>query len=159
MMKKFGRPALVLALAASTTLVAACATETAYRPATGSGFYRTGYSDVRIEPNRYRVTFAGNIVTDRDVVERYLLFRAAELTLQQGFALQVVGNNHRAQQNCHTGTLCRLRRTSAVQLVQRHRLVCAATRQPQKASEHENKRKAWSSHHPIQVAATRRTTM
>ncbi|TCP37272.1 hypothetical protein [Sphingomonas sp. BK235] len=85
MLKKWGRTAAVIALAASTTLVAACATETAYRPATGSGFYRTGYSDTRIEPNRFRVTFAGNTVTDRDVVERYLLFRSAELTLQNGY--------------------------------------------------------------------------
>lgn len=85
MINTLRRGALVAALAASTTLVAACATETAYRPATGSGFYRTGYSDQRIEPNRYRVTFAGNTVTDRDVVERYLLFRAAELTLQNGY--------------------------------------------------------------------------
>jgi hypothetical protein len=66
-------------------MVAGCATETTYRPATGSGFYRSGYSDTQIEPNRFRVTFAGNTVTDRDVVERYLLFRAAELTLQNGF--------------------------------------------------------------------------
>nr|WP_209308553.1 hypothetical protein [Sphingomonas corticis] len=85
MLRNLGRKAVVAALAASTMLVAACATETTYRPATGSGFYRTGYSDLRIEPNRYRVTFAGNTVTDRDVVERYLLFRAAELTLQNGF--------------------------------------------------------------------------
>lgn len=85
MFSNLRRKAVVVALAASTTLVAACATETTYRPATGSGFYRTGYSDLRIEPNRYRVTFAGNTVTDRDVVERYLLFRAAELTLQNGF--------------------------------------------------------------------------
>jgi hypothetical protein len=85
MLKKWGRTAAIVALAASTTLVAACATETAYRPATGSGFYRTGYSDTRIEPNRFRVTFAGNTVTDRDVVERYLLFRSAELTLQNGY--------------------------------------------------------------------------
>jgi len=49
MSKNLGRKAVVIALAASTTLVAACATETAYRPATGSGFYRTGYSDTRIE--------------------------------------------------------------------------------------------------------------
>ena len=85
MLKNWGRRAMVVALAASTTLVAACATETTYRPATGSGFYRTGYSDTQIEPNRFRVTFAGNTVTDRDVVERYLLFRAAELTLQNGY--------------------------------------------------------------------------
>lgn len=85
MFNNLRRGALVVALAASTSLVAACATETTYRPATGSGFYRAGYTDTRIEPNRYRVTFAGNSVTDRDVVERYLLFRAAELTLQNGY--------------------------------------------------------------------------
>ena len=31
------------------------------------------------------MTFAGNTVTSRDTVERYLLFRAAELTTQQGY--------------------------------------------------------------------------
>ena len=85
MTRNWGRRVMVAALAGATALVSACATETAYRPATGSGFNRTGYSDIRIEPNRYRVTFAGNTVTDRDVVERYLLFRAAELTLQNGY--------------------------------------------------------------------------
>lgn len=85
MFEKLGRKAMVAALVASTTLVVACATETTYRPATGSGFARTGYSDTPLERDRYRVTFAGNTVTDRDVVERYLLFRAAELTLQNGF--------------------------------------------------------------------------
>ena len=33
-----GRKAIVAALAASTLLVAGCATETTYRPATGQGF-------------------------------------------------------------------------------------------------------------------------
>ena len=73
-------------LAATATLaLGACATETAYRPATGSGFARTGYSDRQIEPNRYIVSFAGNTYTSRDTVERYLLFRAAELTLSRGY--------------------------------------------------------------------------
>lgn len=85
MFRNLRRMTGIAALAASTALVSACATETTYRPATGSGFYRSGYSDQQIEPNRFRVTFAGNTVTDRDVVERYLLFRAAELTLQNGF--------------------------------------------------------------------------
>jgi hypothetical protein len=85
MLRRLNRAALVIALAASTSVVAGCATETAYRPATGSGFYRTGYSDTRITPNRFRVTFAGNTITDRDVVERYLLFRSAELTTQNGY--------------------------------------------------------------------------
>ncbi|MDP1026310.1 hypothetical protein Q5H91_03725 [Sphingomonas sp. KR1UV-12] len=80
-----GRRAIVAALATSTLLVAGCATETTYRPATGQGFNRSGYSDRQIEPNRFLVSFAGNSVTSRDTVERYLFFRAAELTLQQGF--------------------------------------------------------------------------
>ena len=84
-MMKFGRKAMVAALTASTLLVAGCATETRYRPATGQGFSRTGYSERRIEPNRFLVSFAGNSVTSRDTVERYLFFRSAELTLQNGY--------------------------------------------------------------------------
>lgn len=73
-------------LAATTTLaISACATETTYRPATGSGFARAGYSDLQIEPDRYVVTFSGNSYTSRETVERYLLFRAAELTLSRGY--------------------------------------------------------------------------
>lgn len=81
----FGRKALVAALATTTLMVAGCATETRYRPATGQGFSRTGYSDRQIEPNRFLVNFQGNSVTSRDTVERYLFFRAAELTLQNGY--------------------------------------------------------------------------
>ncbi|MBD8547430.1 CC0125/CC1285 family lipoprotein [Sphingomonas sp. CFBP 8760] len=85
MFLSFGRKAIVAALTASTLFVAGCATETRYRPATGQGFYRSGYSDRQIEPNRFLISFAGNSVTSRDTVERYLFFRAAELTLQQGY--------------------------------------------------------------------------
>lgn len=85
MASSFGRKAIVAALATSTLMVAGCATETRYRPATGQGFNRTGYSERQIEPGRFLVTFAGNSVTSRDTVERYLFFRAAELTLQQGY--------------------------------------------------------------------------
>lgn len=85
MATSLGRKAFVAALATSTLLVAGCATETRYRPATGQGFSRTGYSDRQIEPDRFIVSFAGNSVTSRDTVERYLFFRAAELTLQQGY--------------------------------------------------------------------------
>jgi hypothetical protein len=90
--KGLGRGAVIAALATTTLLVSACATETPYRPATGSGFYRTGYSERQVEPNRFLVTFAGNTVTDRDTVERYLLFRAAELTLQNGYDYFVMVN-------------------------------------------------------------------
>ena len=81
---RFGRKAVLAAIASSTLMVAGCATETTYRPATGQGFSRTGFSERQVEPDRFLVSFAGNSVTARDTVERYLLFRAAELTLQQG---------------------------------------------------------------------------
>jgi hypothetical protein len=80
----FRRSALIAALAAST-LLSACATESTYRPAVGRGFERSGYSDRQIEDNRFQVSFAGNSYTSRDTVEKYLLFRAAELTVQRGF--------------------------------------------------------------------------
>ena len=67
-------------LTASLSL-SACVTPTPYQPAhRGLG----GYSETRIEPDRWRVTFTGNTVTSRDTVEGYLLYRAAELTLQNG---------------------------------------------------------------------------
>ena len=99
MMKDFGRKAVVAALAASTLLVAGCATETPYRPATGVGFSRTGYSDRQIEPNRFLVSFAGNSVTSRDTVERYLFFRAAELTLQNGYDYFVMADRDTDRQS------------------------------------------------------------
>jgi hypothetical protein len=79
------RAPLLAALAAVTLMTAGCATETTYRPATGSGFARQGYSDHQIEGDRWMVSFAGNSYTSRDTVEKYLLYRAAQLTLQQGF--------------------------------------------------------------------------
>jgi len=63
--------------------LAACATATPYQPlgARGSG----GFADQRLEANRYRVTFVGNDYTSRQTVENYLLFRAAELTVANGY--------------------------------------------------------------------------
>ncbi len=79
------RVAALAAVLAGASVLAACATPTPYRPATGAGFNRTGFSDQQIEANRFRINFAGNSLTSRETVERYLLFRAAELTLERGF--------------------------------------------------------------------------
>ncbi len=57
-----------------------CATPTPYQPASNNG----GYSEQLIENGRYKVTFEGNSLTKRETVENYLLYRAAELTLQSG---------------------------------------------------------------------------
>ena len=74
--------ALAVALAAG---LAACATPTPYQPNLPGQAASGGYSEMRLEPNRFRVNFAGNSLTSRETVEGYLLFRAAELTLQNGY--------------------------------------------------------------------------
>lgn len=86
MLKSITRRPRILALAAalaSSAALAGCMTATPYQPATNSS--RLGFSDEQIESNRFRVSFAGNSLTARETVERYLLYRAAELTVQNGF--------------------------------------------------------------------------
>ena len=78
------RAAAAATLTAGSLLLAGCMSATTYHPATGQGFSREGFSDQQLEADRFRVTFSGNTMTSRDTVERYLLFRAAELTVQQG---------------------------------------------------------------------------
>ncbi|HEY5107148.1 MAG TPA: hypothetical protein VII73_10320 [Caulobacteraceae bacterium] len=70
-----------LALAAS---LSACETATPYQPLAPGAAANGGFSDQRLEADRFRVTFQGNTLTSRETVETYLLYRAAELTLAQG---------------------------------------------------------------------------
>lgn len=72
----------VLIAAAAVLTLSACATATPYQPASRSD---GGFAETRLESNRYRVTFAGNSLTARETVEDYLLYRAAELTVENGF--------------------------------------------------------------------------
>ncbi|GAA0732341.1 CC0125/CC1285 family lipoprotein [Sphingomonas japonica] len=78
------RAAILASVLVGSAVLAACATPTPYQPAVGQGFSRAGYWDEQIERDRFRVSFAGNSLTARETVERYLLFRAAQLTLEQG---------------------------------------------------------------------------
>ncbi|MEL6323521.1 MAG: hypothetical protein AAFQ84_04755, partial [Pseudomonadota bacterium] len=71
-----------LSALAALFVLGACATATPYQPAVNSD---GGYVDQQIETNRWAVSFAGNSLTDRQTVETYLLYRAAELTSQNGF--------------------------------------------------------------------------
>lgn len=78
------RRLLALALAVGLLgLAAACATGPVYRPR-GPGEL-VGYTDTRLTENRYRVTFTGSTGTRREEVEDYLLRRAAEVTLENGY--------------------------------------------------------------------------
>jgi hypothetical protein len=76
--------ALGLVLAASLML-AACETVTPYQPLQSSNAVYGGFTDQKLDDTHYRVTFQGNSATSREQVESYLLYRAAELTAQQGF--------------------------------------------------------------------------
>ena len=78
----------LLAVAAAIALtggLAACETATPYQPLNAKEASSGGYSDARLNSDRWRVSFSGNTVTSRETVERYLLYRAAELTTSQGF--------------------------------------------------------------------------
>ncbi|WP_235903698.1 CC0125/CC1285 family lipoprotein [Pontixanthobacter luteolus] len=80
-------PKIALAAAATAMLASAGCTyrSTPYQPLSSANEVAGGYSDERLSDQRYRVSFAGNRLTSREQVESYLLFRAAELTAQQGY--------------------------------------------------------------------------
>ena len=79
--------ALLVALAVTLGggALAACETATPYQPLSSKNAESGGYSENKIDTNRWRVTFQGNSLTSRGTVENYLLYHAAELTLAQGF--------------------------------------------------------------------------
>lgn len=81
----------MLMLAVAAALLSACATQTPYQPASGAT-YNYGFQEQNIEENRVRITFRGNTLTERDTVETYLLYRAAELTTQRGYDYFIVAN-------------------------------------------------------------------
>jgi hypothetical protein len=79
-------PAILLAAALTVCLaLTACETATPYQPlAPGSAVYG-GFTDQKLDDTHMRVMFQGNSVTSREQVETYLLYRAAEVTVNQGF--------------------------------------------------------------------------
>ena len=82
---------------AIVTAVGACTTTpTPYQPyrAESTGGVHGGYSDLRLAPNRFRVRFHGNEFTSREQVETYLLYRAAELTVANGYDWFAIADRH-----------------------------------------------------------------
>lgn len=71
----------ILAVALSASALTACASLAPYGPQTGPG--GQGFSEQRIERDRYRVTYSG-VGAPGPVADRALL-RAAQLTSQQGY--------------------------------------------------------------------------
>ncbi len=65
-------------------LLAACAAEPPYYGPKQPG-QSVGYTDLRLDQNRFRVTYSGNSTTGRETAENFLLMRAAQVTLQSGY--------------------------------------------------------------------------
>ena len=72
-------------IAAAALSLAACTTPTPYQPLQTGAVSSGGYTDLRISSDRFRITFQGNTITDRETVESYLLYRAAEVTREAGY--------------------------------------------------------------------------
>ena len=76
----------VLIACVAALALSACETATPYQPITAQrADTQGGYSEQQIEANRWKVEFAGNSITSQQTVERYLLYRSAQLTLKQGY--------------------------------------------------------------------------
>ncbi|MBL9048439.1 MAG: hypothetical protein JNK34_14280, partial [Tabrizicola sp.] len=70
-------------LAVAALALAACATAPTYAPASGLG--RPGYSEQRIESDRFRVVFRSQAAADPGLIEALALRRAAEITVETGY--------------------------------------------------------------------------
>ena len=74
---------LFLAAAASLALSACATAPTLYQASNGP--QAVGYSEYRIEPGRYRITFRGGPGAPAQQVADYALLRAADLALAEGY--------------------------------------------------------------------------
>ena len=71
----------LICLIALASVTACASTPTAYQPMAGGD---RGYSEMRIEQDRYRIRFAAGSDASFQLAEDYALRRAAEITLRDG---------------------------------------------------------------------------
>lgn len=74
---------LLLPVLATLALTACASAPTRYQPAVTPS--AVGFSDMQIEPGRYRITFRGGPGAPPEQVSDYALLRAADLALAQGY--------------------------------------------------------------------------
>lgn len=77
--------AAAIAAIGLAAILGGCETATPYQPLQSGSSVSGGFSDQRLDVNHYRVSFQGNSLTPRETVETYLLYRAAELTVNSGY--------------------------------------------------------------------------
>lgn len=93
----------VIACYTAMLIVGACASAPAYGPA--SSPTSIGYSDQRIENDRWRVTYRGDARMSSGTVQDYALMRAAEVTLKHGgdwFEVVTADTDADARRRYHT---------------------------------------------------------
>jgi hypothetical protein len=81
---KIGTAAAIATIGLGFAL-AGCETATPYQPLVTKGDSPGGFTDQRLDSDHYRVSFQGNNSTSRERVETYMLYRAAELTVNSGY--------------------------------------------------------------------------
>ena len=74
---------LILPVLAALSLAACATAPTVFQPAGPRG--GVGFSEMRIEPGRYRVTFQGGPGAPPAQVQDYALLRAADLAVAEGY--------------------------------------------------------------------------
>lgn len=84
-LSRHSRLSLAAGLISAVLGTTACESVTPYQPIGTQRSASGGYFESMLGDGRYRVSFAGNSLTSRDRVEGYLLYRAAELTLRDGY--------------------------------------------------------------------------
>lgn len=87
----------LICLAAACALATACASNIGYQARGEDSRY--GYAEVQIEPNRMLISYRGDSATPRETVEMYLLYRAAETTLEHGYDHFVVAGHDANEQS------------------------------------------------------------
>jgi hypothetical protein len=73
----------ILVVTAAALALSACATPTVYQPAANPR--SVGFSEYRIEADRYRITFVGGNGAPAAQVQDYALLRASEVALANGY--------------------------------------------------------------------------
>jgi hypothetical protein len=88
------KPALLAAALIAPLLLAACETPmpTIYAPAPGPR--AVGFSELRLEPGRYRITYRGGPGAPPTQVSDYALLRASDLALRDGYDWFRVSDRH-----------------------------------------------------------------
>ena len=98
--RRLPRSLWVASLLAVGIGLSTCVTPTPYQPAVE----RYGYSEQQIETGRFKISFSGNSLTDQATVENYLLFRAAEITVESGNDYFVVADRDTNERTTYRAT-------------------------------------------------------